>query len=112
MIVAAFHGDYREFDPSGISTQSWIALGYLVIFGSLIGYTAYIWLLKNAEPSVVSTYAFVNPIVAVFLGWLLADEKIGINAFIAVFFIIAAVVIITLFRDKGIGKDGKGALPK
>jgi drug/metabolite transporter (DMT)-like permease len=112
LIAAAFHGDYRGFDPSVISTQSWIALGYLVIFGSLIGYTAYIWLLKNAEPSVVSTYAFVNPIVAVFLGWLLADEKIGINAFIAVFFIIAAVVIITLFRDKGIGKDGKVASKK
>ncbi len=100
LIAAAFHGDYRGFDPAKISGNSWIALGYLIVFGSLIGYTSYIWLLKNAEPSVVSTYAFVNPIVAVFLGWLLAGEKIGVNTFIAVLFIIAAVVIITLFRDR------------
>lgn len=106
LIVAAFHGDYRGFHPTYISTQSWIAMGYLILFGSLIAYTSYIWLIKNAEPSVVSTYAFVNPIVAVFLGWLLAGEKIGVNSFVAAGLIIIAVIIITIYRDKSNVKIG------
>jgi drug/metabolite transporter (DMT)-like permease len=107
IIAAAFRGEYRGFRITQISNNSWIALGYLIVFGSLVAYSAYIWLLKNAEPSVVSTYAFVNPFVAVFLGWLLAGEKIGANALVAAIFIIVAVIIITLFRDKGNLKEGK-----
>ena len=98
LIVAGLHGDYARFEIGQVSSHSFMALGYLVIFGSLIGYTAYIWLLKNAEPSIVSTYAFVNPMVAVFLGWLFAGEKIGANAFLAAIAIIAAIIIITLSR--------------
>ncbi len=101
LLVSAFSGEFRGFQVIQVSQNSWIALGYLVVFGSLMGYTAYMWLLNNAEPTVASTYAFVNPIVAVFLGWLLAGEQIGANALIAAVIIIAAVVIITLFRDKG-----------
>ncbi|HWQ57407.1 MAG TPA: drug/metabolite exporter YedA [Clostridia bacterium] len=106
LVVAAFSGDYRGFDVAQVSARSWLAFGYLVVFGSLVGFTSYVWLLKNAEPSVVSTYAFANPIVAVFLGWLLAGEGIGANALVAALIIIAAVVVITLFRDK---ENAKGA---
>ncbi len=105
LITAVFHGDYQGFELSKISINSWIAMGYLIVFGSLIGFTAYIWLLKNTEPSLVSTHAFVNPIVAVFLGWFLAGEKIGANALVAALIIIAAVASITIFREKSIPKD-------
>jgi len=100
LIAAAFHGDYRGFEPARISIHSWMAMGYLVIFGSLIAFSAYIWLLNNIEPAVASTYAFVNPIVAVFLGWLFAGEELGINALIAAVIIIVAVILITFFRDE------------
>jgi len=105
LIAAAFHGDYSGFEPTKISLNSWIAMGYLVIFGSLIAFSAYIWLLNNIEPSIVSTHAFVNPIVAVFLGWLFAGEIIEVNALIAAVLIILAVVVITVFRDKKNSKN-------
>ena len=93
-------GDLKRFDPALLSARSFAALAYLMIGGSIIGYTAYIWLLKNAETTLVSTYAFVNPVVAVLLGWLVAGEQIGGNALAAAAVIIAAVVIITLARPK------------
>jgi drug/metabolite transporter (DMT)-like permease len=93
-------GDLQRFDPARMSSRSFAALGYLMIGGSIIGYTAYIWLLKHAETTLVSTYAFVNPVIAVLLGWLVAGERIGGNALAAAAVIIAAVVIITLARPK------------
>lgn len=100
LIVAAFRGDFHDFSLLQISGRSFAAMCYLIVFGSLIGYTAYIWLLKNSEPMIASTYAFVNPIIAVFLGWLLAGEHIGLNTLAAAIIIIAAVAVITLFRDR------------
>ncbi len=100
LLVAAFHGDFTNFHFSQVSQSSWLAMGYLVVFGSLLGYTAYIWLFRNAEPSVATTYAYVNPIVAMLLGWLVAGEQLGANAIIAAAIIIASVIVITLFRDK------------
>lgn len=100
LIASLFHGDFQKFHPFQISLRSYIAFGYLIIFGSIIGYTAYIWLLKKVEPTLVSTYAFVNPIVAVILGWLIAGEHIGANVLIAACIIIIAVIVITIFRDK------------
>lgn len=97
-------GDLKRFDPALLSARSFAALVYLMIGGSIIGYTAYIWLLKNAETTLVSTYAFVNPVVAVLLGWLVAGEQIGGNALAAAAVIIAAVVIITLARPKPVKK--------
>lgn len=99
-IASIFLDDWTKLHLTEISLRSWIALGYLIVFGSILAYTAYIWLLKNAEPSLVSTYAFVNPIVAVFLGWLLADEQLTTQSWIAAAMIIAAVAIITIFRGK------------
>jgi drug/metabolite transporter (DMT)-like permease len=97
-ITSWFLDDWSQLHEAEITLRSWIALGYLIVFGSIIAYTAYIWLLKHAEPSLVSTYAFVNPIVAVFLGWLLADEHLTVQSWIAAAMIIAAVAIITIFR--------------
>ncbi|MED4906852.1 drug/metabolite exporter YedA [Brevibacillus centrosporus] len=100
-ITSLFLDDWTKLHVTQISLRSWVALGYLIVFGSILAYTAYIWLLKNAEPSLVSTYAFVNPIVAVFLGWLLADEQLSTQSWVAAALIIAAVAIITIFRGKG-----------
>jgi len=74
--VAAVHGEFAGLAPSAVSGKSWLALGYLVVFGSLVAFTAYVWLLGRAPVSVVSTYAYVNPAVAVLLGALLASERL------------------------------------
>jgi drug/metabolite transporter (DMT)-like permease len=75
-------------------------MGYLVLFGSIVAYNAFIWLLKNADPTWVSTYAFVNPIVAVFLGWLLANEQLTARSVWATAIIILSVVIITVSKNR------------
>jgi drug/metabolite transporter (DMT)-like permease len=94
-------GDWSRFDPSGISLRSYVAMGYLILFGSIVAYNAYIWLLKNAEASWVSTYAFVNPIVAVFLGTMWGGETLSTHSMIGAVIIIVAVAIITVFRNGG-----------
>jgi drug/metabolite transporter (DMT)-like permease len=78
-----------------VSANSVFALFYLIIFGSLIGFTAYSWLLKNAQPSMVSTYAYVNPVVAVILGWGIAGESLTAQTLIAAFIIVVSVALIT-----------------
>ncbi|WP_256707630.1 EamA family transporter [Paenibacillus sp. FSL R7-0337] len=91
---------WSTLNISGISMRSYLALAYLITFGSIVGYTAYIWLLKNADATLVSTYAFVNPVVAVLLGWLLVGEQLTLNTLIAAVIIIGVVVLATLFRSK------------
>lgn len=99
-VFAYVIGDWNGFVISQVSAKSLIGFGYLVIFGSIVGYSAYVWLLKNAEPSWVSTYAFVNPIVAVLLGWQIAGETLSMSAIVAACIIIPSVVLITIYRDK------------
>ncbi len=98
LLVATFRGELGEVDVSAITTRSWIAFAYLTTIGSLVGFTAYIWLLKVEPPSRVATYAYVNPVVAVFLGWALAGEDLSLRTAIAAAIIIAAVAIITTAR--------------
>jgi drug/metabolite transporter (DMT)-like permease len=99
-------GEPGKFDPSVMSLQSLLSLIYLIFFGSLIAYSAYIWLLKKTGPSKATTYAYVNPVVAVLLGWLLAGEVVSLGMIIPAIVIIAAVVIIltdfSAFGRKGI----------
>ena len=73
---------------------------YLILFGSILAYSAYIWLFKNVNPTLASTYAFVNPVVALILGWSLASEVLSTQAIIASILIIGAVVILTLSKRK------------
>lgn len=97
LTVAGFlTGEAARFSPAAVSPRSFVALCYLMVFGSLVGYTTYIWLLRVADPSRVSTYAFVNPVVAVFLGWALAGETLTPRMLAAAAVIVAAVVLITL----------------
>lgn len=83
----------QRIDLSTASTASWVALGYLVV-ASLIAYTAYVWLLGNAPMSLVATYAYVNPVVAVFLGWLVVGEPITLDVLIGVTIVVGGVVLV------------------
>jgi drug/metabolite transporter (DMT)-like permease len=92
--------EQKGFVISNISWESIGALAYLVIMGSLVAYMAYIWLLSIRPASLVGTYAYVNPVVAVFLGWLIADEHINIQKIIGLLIIIAGLVIVNMSKEK------------
>jgi drug/metabolite transporter (DMT)-like permease len=96
LFASLLTGEWTRINLSQVSLRSMLSWVYLIVFGSLIGFTSYIWLLKTTTTARVSTYAYVNPIVAMFLGWALADEP-NINAknLIAAAIILAAVVLIT-----------------
>jgi drug/metabolite transporter (DMT)-like permease len=95
-LVATLSGDFAQFDFRAISFRSWGAFAYLVVAGSLVGYSTFVWLLKHSTPARVATYAYVNPIVALFLGWLLLDEPVSSRTLVASAIIVTAVVIITV----------------
>jgi len=83
---------------SNITLRSWLSLAYLSVFGSLIAFAAYAWLLREAPLSLVSTYAYVNPLVAVILGGLLAQEVLNAHILLAALVIIGSVVVINVSR--------------
>ncbi|HUQ84097.1 MAG TPA: EamA family transporter, partial [Gemmatimonadaceae bacterium] len=94
-VLAVIRGELTGFDPSAISTRSALAWVYLLIFGSLIGFTAFVYLLRVSTPARVATYAYVNPVVAVILGWLIGGESISARMLVAAAIIVAGVAIIT-----------------
>jgi drug/metabolite transporter (DMT)-like permease len=96
MLAGSIRGEWSTFAVANVSTNSWLGLGYLIVFGSLIGFTAYSWLLKNAQPSMVATYAYVNPVIAVVLGWLIASETITGQMLIGAGLVVASVVLVTM----------------
>ena len=100
LAVSLLIGETRAFSiakVSGVSIYAWL---YLVIAGSLIAYTTFVWLMNHASPSVISTYAYVNPIVAVFLGWLILNESVSPRLFLASAIIIAGVALITISKQR------------
>lgn len=103
MLVSLIKGEWWAFDPSAISGRSWVAVGYLIVCGSLIGFTAYSWLLKNAPPSKVATYAYVNPVVAVLLGWGIAGESLTTQMLIGAAIVVVSVAMVT--KQKAAKKD-------
>lgn len=94
-VIAGLAGEWRGFDLAEVSPKSWIALIYLILFGALIGYAAYIWLLTVVSPARAGTYAYVNPVVAMLLGWALADEPLTFRSIVAAAIILGSVVVIT-----------------
>ncbi len=88
-------GEWRSFDLQAVSLTSALALLYLIVFGSLIAFSAYSWLIRTTEPTLVITYAYVNPVVAIFLGWLIADEAVSARILIAAVLIIGSVILVT-----------------
>ncbi len=95
-LLAAAFGDLTAFDPSSVTRKSALAVGYLLVFGSLVAYAAYVWLLHHATPARVSSYAFVNPLVAMVLGVWLGDESFGPMALVAAALVVMSVALVTL----------------
>src|SRR4051795_7475540 len=98
--VGALVGEFGDVDPGGFSTKSIAGFVWLVTAGSLVAYTSYVWLLKNAPISKVSTYAYVNPVVAIFLGWLLLSEEITSTIVVGATLIVASVALV-VSRESG-----------
>ena len=98
-LVSLLLGEWKTFDITQVSRQSWLGLVYLITFGSMIGFVAYIWLLQNAPVSLVATYAYVNPLVAVLLGAWLASEPLTLRILAAAGIIIGSVIFINWARQ-------------
>ena len=97
-IVAAPLGEFRRFHPLAVSRGAWLALLYLIIAGSIIGFTAYLWLIHHYSPTRVGTYAYVNPIVAVLIGYFFAGEPLGLRTVAGAALILISVIAITTKR--------------
>jgi len=93
-VVSAASGELTSFSVGAVSLESWLGLAYLVVFGSLIAFTSYMWLLRNAPTTLVGTYAYVNPFVAVLLGTLVLSEPLGWRTLVGGGIVIAAVALI------------------
>jgi drug/metabolite transporter (DMT)-like permease len=98
LLASGVAGDWGRFVPSAVTTKSIVAFLYLVIFGSLVAFTCFAWLLKVTSPNKVATAGYVNPMVAVFLGWLFGGESLSARSFLASLVIVAAVVLIITGR--------------
>jgi drug/metabolite transporter (DMT)-like permease len=101
LLAGLVTGQFARIDPQAVTARSVAALGYLVVFGSIVAFTAYVWLLEVSTPSRVATYAYVNPVVAVLLGWALAGEPLGAGALAAAGVIVAGVAAITAGSARG-----------
>jgi drug/metabolite transporter (DMT)-like permease len=99
-LAGTVSGEWGRLNPDSISLKSGLALAYLVVFGSWIAFSAYVWLLKVSTPERVATYAYVNPVVAVFLGWAIAAEPLSLRMLLAALLIVGAVFLITTIKSR------------
>jgi len=99
-LTAAALGEFRSFHPWAISRGAWLSLLYLIVAGSIIGYTAYVWLIHHESPTKVGTYAYVNPVVAVLVGYFLGGETIDLRTILGTLFVLISVVVITVAGAK------------
>jgi drug/metabolite transporter (DMT)-like permease len=108
LILAALWGEFAGFHVTAVSAKAWFALLYLIIAGSIVGFTAYIWLLHYESPTKVGTYAYVNPVVAVALGYFLGGEAVGPRTLVGALLILISVIAITT-TPKKVTESGKHA---
>ena len=99
LLAGTITGEWNNFNLANVSSTSVFAFFYLIAFGSVIGFTSYIWLLEAAGPAKASTYAYINPVIAVFLGWIIGGEEITSRILFAALFIILGVVFIITKRN-------------
>jgi drug/metabolite transporter (DMT)-like permease len=97
-LAAAAAGEERGFHPGAVPAAAWIALGYLIVAGSIVGFTAYTWLIHHHSPTVVGTYAYVNPVVAVLIGHALGGEVLSRRTLLGTALVLVSVVVITTRR--------------
>jgi len=100
VVTAAAFGQFGQFHPHEVSGAGWFALAYLIVFGSLIGFTAYVWLLHHESPTKVGTYAYVNPVIAVLIGYFFGGETLGVRTLIGTGCVLVSVVMITTARSR------------
>jgi drug/metabolite transporter (DMT)-like permease len=100
LVAAAAFGEFRNFHAQQVSARAWVALAYLIVAGSILAFTAYVWLIHTEAPTKVGTYAYVNPVVAVLLGYFLAGEAIGLRTVLGTFLVLVSVVVITTTPKK------------
>ena len=99
-LAAAALGEFHNFHPSSVSRGAWLSLLYLIVAGSIIGFTAYVWLIHHESPTKVGTYAYVNPVVAVLVGYFLGGEGLGVRTILGTLLVLISVVVITTTRAK------------
>jgi drug/metabolite transporter (DMT)-like permease len=100
-LTAAMLGEFRGFHIQAVSSGAWFALAYLIFAGSIIGFTAYVWLIHHESPTKVGTYAYVNPVVAVLVGYFLGGEALGARTVLGTLLVLVSVVVITATPRKG-----------
>ncbi len=100
LLTGTLAGEANGFSFVSVTAKSWLALGYLILFGSVIAFTAYNWLLEHYSPTAVATHTYVNPVVAVLLGWAYADEALTLRVALAAAMVVGAVVLV----DRGANK--------
>jgi drug/metabolite transporter (DMT)-like permease len=115
--ASLLHGDHRHVDPAAITLKSALAVLYLLVFGSLVAFTAFAWLLQVSTPNKVATAGYVNPMVAVFLGWAFGGETLTPRVLLASLVIVAGVVLIITGREFSLSRlpallRGAGSAPK
>ena len=94
-LAAGGLGEFRNFHVASVSRGAWLALLYLIVAGSIIGFTAYVWLIHHESPTKVGTYAYVNPVVAVLVGYFLGGEALGLRTILGSLLVLVSVVVIT-----------------
>lgn len=94
LATAGLTGEARSFSVAQVTSKSWLALAYLILFGSVIAFSAYSWLLEHYSPALVATHTYINPVVAVFLGWLYGGEALTLKVGIAAAMVVGAVVLV------------------
>jgi drug/metabolite transporter (DMT)-like permease len=95
-LTSAALGEFRGFHITSVSRSAWLALAYMTVAGSLIAFTAYVWLLHHESPTKVGTYAYVNPVIAVLLGYFLGGEALGLRTILGTLLVLVSVVVITM----------------
>ena len=100
VFTAGLLGEFHELHLQSVSLEAWLALAYLIVAGSIVAFTAYVWLIHHESPTKVGTYAYVNPVVAVLLGYFLGGEAIGPRTIVGTLLVLVSVVVITTTPKK------------
>jgi drug/metabolite transporter (DMT)-like permease len=99
-LASALFGEFRGFHIEAVSRGVWFALAYLIVAGSIVGFTAYVWLIHHESPTKVGTYAYVNPVVAVIVGYFLGGETVGPRTLTGTLLVLVSVILITTTRSR------------
>jgi drug/metabolite transporter (DMT)-like permease len=114
ILTAMMLGEFKGLDLKAVSYGAWLALAYLIVAGSIVAFTAYVWLIHHESPTKVGTYAYVNPVVAVLVGYFLGGEALGARTVLGTLLVLVSVVVITTTPKKNVELESlvKEAVPE